>query len=73
VQCERILTLLKYAQYNNKNQSMKMMKWKSCMKQLKKFSKIEKVSNNIIMGDWNSVVGDETYRNIVGSHGLGRC
>ena len=29
-------------------------------------------SNNIILGDWNSVVGDESYRNIVGSHGLGR-
>jgi len=26
----------------------------------------------IIMGDWNSVVGDEPYRNIVGPHGLGR-
>jgi hypothetical protein len=24
------------------------------------------------MGDWNSVVGDESYRNIVGLHGLGR-
>jgi len=24
------------------------------------------------MGDWNSVVGDESHRNIVGSHGLGR-
>jgi hypothetical protein len=29
-------------------------------------------TNVIIMEDWNSVVGDETYRNIVGSHGLGR-
>jgi len=29
-------------------------------------------TNNIILGDWNSVVGDEPYRNIVGSHGLGR-
>jgi hypothetical protein len=29
-------------------------------------------TNAIIMGDWNSVVGDETYQNIVGSHGLGR-
>ena len=29
-------------------------------------------TNNIILGDWNSVVGDETYRNIVGSQGLGR-
>ena len=28
--------------------------------------------NNIIMGDWNNVVGDESYRNIVGPHGLGR-
>jgi len=24
------------------------------------------------MGEWNRVIGDETYRNIVGSHGLGR-
>ena len=24
------------------------------------------------MGDWNSVVGNEPYRNVVGSHGLGR-
>jgi len=23
-------------------------------------------TNTIIMGDWNSVVGDESYRNIVG-------
>jgi hypothetical protein len=29
-------------------------------------------TNNIILEDWNSVVGDESYRNIVGSHGLGR-
>ena len=29
-------------------------------------------TNNIILGDCNSVVGDEPYRNIVGSHGLGR-
>ena len=29
-------------------------------------------TNNIIMGNWSSVIGDETYRNIVGSHGLGR-
>jgi len=28
--------------------------------------------NTIILGDWNSVVGDESYRNIVGPHGLGR-
>ena len=29
-------------------------------------------TNAIIMGDWNSVVGDEPYRNIAGPHGLGR-
>ena len=29
-------------------------------------------TNSIILGDWNSVVGDESYWNIVGSHGLGR-
>ena len=29
-------------------------------------------TNTIIMGNWNSVVGDEPYRNIVGPHGLGR-
>ena len=29
-------------------------------------------TNTIIMGDWNSFVGDESYRNIVGPHGLGR-
>jgi hypothetical protein len=29
-------------------------------------------TNTNIMGDWNSVVGDEPYRNIVGPHGLGR-
>ena len=29
-------------------------------------------TNSIIIGDLNGVVGDETYRNIVGSHGLGR-
>jgi exonuclease III len=29
-------------------------------------------TNTIIMGDWNSAVGDESYRNIVGLHGLGR-
>ena len=28
-------------------------------------------TNNIILGDWNSVVGDKAYRGIVGSHGLG--
>ena len=28
-------------------------------------------TNTIIMGDWNSV-GDESYRNIAGPHGLGR-
>ena len=29
-------------------------------------------TNNIIRGDWNNVVGDEPYWNIVGPHGLGR-
>ena len=29
-------------------------------------------TNTIIMGDWNSVVGDESCRNFVGPHGLGR-
>jgi len=29
-------------------------------------------TNTIIMGDWNSVVGDESYRNIDGPHGLRR-
>ena len=29
-------------------------------------------TNSIILGDWNSVVGDKSYRNIVGSYGLGR-
>jgi exonuclease III len=29
-------------------------------------------TNTIIIGDWNSVVGDESYRNTVGPHGLGR-
>ena len=29
-------------------------------------------SKCIIMGDWNRVVGDKSYRNIVGPHGLGR-
>jgi hypothetical protein len=29
-------------------------------------------TNAIIMGDWNSAVGDESYRSIVGPHGLGR-
>ena len=27
-------------------------------------------TNVIALGDWNSAVGDETYRNIVRSHGL---
>ena len=30
---------------------------------------MEKVTQ---IGDWNSVVGEESYKNIVGSHGLGR-
>ena len=29
-------------------------------------------TNIIIMGNWNSVVGDESYRDIAGPHGLGR-
>ncbi|PNF33673.1 hypothetical protein B7P43_G12347 [Cryptotermes secundus] len=29
-------------------------------------------TNSIILGDWNSIVEDEPYQNIVGSHGLGR-
>jgi hypothetical protein len=29
-------------------------------------------TNTIIMGEWNSVVRDASYRNIVGPHGLGR-
>ena len=28
--------------------------------------------NTIIMEDWSSVVGEESYRDIVGPHGLGR-
>ena len=30
-----------------------------------------KVDTNIILGDWNSIVRDESYQNIVGSHGVG--
>jgi len=29
-------------------------------------------TNTIIMGDWHSVVGDESYKNIVAPHFLGR-
>ncbi|PNF32656.1 hypothetical protein B7P43_G15062, partial [Cryptotermes secundus] len=29
-------------------------------------------TNSIILGDWNSIVADEPYQNIVWSHGLGR-
>ena len=29
-------------------------------------------TNSIILGDWNSTVGEESYKNIAGSHGLGR-
>jgi len=29
-------------------------------------------TNTIVMEDWNSFVGDESYNNIVGPHGLGR-
>ena len=29
-------------------------------------------TNSIILGDWNNVVGEESYKNTVGSHGLGR-
>jgi len=29
-------------------------------------------TNTIITGDWNSIVGEESYRNIVGPHDLGR-
>jgi len=29
-------------------------------------------TDNIILGNWKKVVEDESYRNIVGSHGLGR-
>jgi len=29
-------------------------------------------TNTFIMGDWNNFVGDESYRNIVQPHGLGR-
>jgi exonuclease III len=29
-------------------------------------------TNTIIMGEWNSIVGDKPYRNFVGPHGLGR-
>jgi hypothetical protein len=29
-------------------------------------------TNTIIMGDWNSVVGDKAHHNNVGSYGLGR-
>jgi endonuclease/exonuclease/phosphatase family metal-dependent hydrolase len=29
-------------------------------------------TNTIIMGDWNSVVGDKAHYNIVGPYGLGR-
>ena len=30
------------------------------------------MTNSIILGDWYTIVGDESYWNIVGSHGLGR-
>jgi len=48
------------------------MKWKNCTNKeiLEEEGKGEK--NTIIMADWNSVVGDESYQNIVGPHELGR-
>ena len=30
------------------------------------------VTDTFIMGDWISLVGDESYRDIAGPHGLGR-
>jgi exonuclease III len=40
---------------------------------LKKFLKrMESQTNNIIMGDLNSMIGGESYRNIVEPYGLGR-
>jgi hypothetical protein len=29
-------------------------------------------TNTIIMGDWNSVVGDKAHHNTIGPYGLGR-
>ena len=29
-------------------------------------------TDSIILGDWNSIVENESHQNIVGSHGLGR-
>jgi len=49
------------------------MKWKSCMtieEILEEDGKCD--TDNIILGNWKKVVEDESYRNIVGSHGLGR-
>jgi hypothetical protein len=49
-----------------------LIKWKTAQHKeiLEEDGKGEK--NTIIMGDWNSVVGDESHRNIVGPRGLGR-
>ncbi|PNF20185.1 hypothetical protein B7P43_G16811 [Cryptotermes secundus] len=45
-----------------------------CMTQLKKFFRkmTEVTTASIILGDWNSIVGDEPYQNIFGLHGLKR-
>jgi len=48
-----------------------MMKWKSCNKEiLGEDGKGD--TNTIIIGYWNTVVGEESCRNIVGPHSLGR-
>jgi hypothetical protein len=55
---------------SNKRRNKKMKTCKSCMTQLRKFLRV--MENNNILGDWKSVVGDESFRNVVVSHGLCR-
>ena len=49
-----------------------MMKWKVICIIEEILEENGKGDRNIIMRDWNSVVGDETCGNIFGSHGPGR-
>jgi hypothetical protein len=53
---------------------MKVMKLKSWMAYIEEILEEHGKgnTNTIIMGEWNSVVGDEPYMNTVEPHGLGR-
>ena len=62
-----------YCNCTCQHKNIKMRRWRKCMTNSKKFWRgWERLTNTIILGDCNSVIGDKSYQIFSGPHGQGR-